>query len=186
MFTTIILFIIGSVLIFLNIRAINKEKNSFQGILGETSNNMKEFEVEIGKLRREFAETLLELQTEISNLEKKLEGNSSVNNNTHIEESNEINKKSIDKKLEYNKDTNKNYDKKSIDTEKNDLNIEDVEEIKEKIEGKKDKKIKENNNSIKIKEIQKLMEKGFSVEEIADTLKISKGEILLIKELYLE
>jgi cytoskeletal protein RodZ len=30
------------------------------------------------------------------------------------------------------------------------------------------------------------MEKGLSIEEIADTLKISKGEILLIKELYLE
>jgi Skp family chaperone for outer membrane proteins len=99
MFTAIILLIIGSVLIFLNIRAINKEKNSFQGILGETSDNMKEFEVEIGKLRREFAETLLELQTEISNLEKKLEDNSSANNNTHIEENNEINKKSVDKKL---------------------------------------------------------------------------------------
>lgn len=186
MFTAIILLIIGSVLIFLNIRAINKEKNSFQGILGETSDNMKEFEVEIGKLRREFAETLLELQTEISNLEKKLEDNSSANNNTHIEENNEINKKSVDKKLEYDKDTNKNHDKKIIGNEKNYPSIENVEEIKEEIEGKKDKQIKENNNSIKIKEIEKLMEKGLSIEEIADTLKISKGEILLIKELYLE
>lgn len=183
MFTTIILFIIGSLLIFLNIRAINKEKNSFQGILGETTNNMKEFEVEIGKLRREFAETLLELQTEISNLEKKLEDNSSVNHNTYIEENNEINKKSVDKELEYHKDTKKNYDKEIIDTEKNDANIENVEEIEEKRE---DKEIKENKNSIKIKEIEKLMEKGLSIEKIADTLKISKGEILLIKELYLQ
>lgn len=180
MFTTIILFIIGSLLIVLNIRAINKEKNSFKGILGETSNNMKEFEVEIGKLRREFAETLLELQTEICDLEKRLEGNSSVNNNTYIEKNNEINKKSVDEELEYHKDAKENYDKESIHTEKYDSNIENVEKIEEK------RKDKENNNSIKIKEIEKLMKKDLSIEEIADTLKISKGEILLIKELYLE
>lgn len=186
MFTTIILFIIGSLLIFLNIRVINKEKNSFQGILGETSKNMKEFEVEIGKVRREFAETLLELQTEISNLEKKLEDNSGARHNMHIEENKEINKKSVDEELEYHKDGKKNYDKEIIDIEKNDSKIENFQEIEEQIEDKKDKEKKENKNSIKIKEIEKLIVKGLSIEEIADTLKISKGEILLIKELYLE
>ncbi|MCY6354022.1 hypothetical protein [Clostridium sp. ZS2-4] len=183
MFTTIILFITGTLLIFLNIRAINKEKNSFSGILSETSSNMKDFEVEIGKLRREFAETILELQTEISDLEKKLEENSSINHNTYIEEHNGIDKKNLDKELEYHKDTKEIYDKKNIDIEKNNTNMENDEN---KTEDRNDKRIKEKNNSIKIKEIEKLMEKGLSIEEIADSLKISKGEILLIKELYLE
>ena len=41
-------------------------------------------------------------------------------------------------------------------------------------------------NNIKITEIKKLYEKGLSVEEIALELNIGKGEVLLVKELYLK
>jgi competence protein ComGC len=65
-----ILFAIGSVLIILNVRALKKEKNSFQFTLNNAGNDMEEFEVQIGALRREFSETILELQMEIQSLKK--------------------------------------------------------------------------------------------------------------------
>jgi len=41
------------------------------------------------------------------------------------------------------------------------------------------------NNSVKINEIKDLLKQGFSIEDIAEKLNIGKGEVLLIKELYL-
>lgn len=43
-----------------------------------------------------------------------------------------------------------------------------------------------NENKLRIKEVRDLINKGLSIEEIADVLKVGKGEILLIKELYLK
>nr|WP_242947144.1 hypothetical protein [Clostridium haemolyticum] len=44
----------------------------------------------------------------------------------------------------------------------------------------------EETNSLKLKQVQELIDKGLSVEEIANILKVGKGEILLIRELYLK
>ena len=41
------------------------------------------------------------------------------------------------------------------------------------------------NNSVKINEIKDLLKRGLSIEDIAEKLNIGKGEVLLIKELYL-
>ena len=41
------------------------------------------------------------------------------------------------------------------------------------------------NNSVKINEIKDLLKQGLSIEDIAEKLNIGKGEVLLIKELYL-
>ena len=41
-------------------------------------------------------------------------------------------------------------------------------------------------NNIKIDDIEKLLKEGCSIEEISERLEISKGEILLIKDLYLK
>lgn len=59
---SIILFIIGILLIVFNAKSIFKEKNSFQNKLNESSGSIKDFDVEIGNLRHEFAETIFELQ----------------------------------------------------------------------------------------------------------------------------
>ncbi|MCY6370370.1 hypothetical protein [Clostridium ganghwense] len=191
MFTTIILLIIGSLLIFLNIRAINKEKNSFEGMLNETSDNMREFEVEIGKLRREFAETLLELQTQIVDLEKMIKSKEDLNNNEDenigiIEEYSSQDKKSYEVENGNHKEIEENDDKKISNLEIKNIHLEQTDEIEESEEEKKDVENNESNNSIKINEIEKLIEEGLSLEEISDKLKIGKGEILLIKELYLK
>src|SRR5690349_416957 len=73
MATIVLLITIGILLIVLNVRAIKKEKNSFHSVLGKTENNMEEFLVEIGKVRREFAETLVEIQQDIVAIKEDLE-----------------------------------------------------------------------------------------------------------------
>lgn len=63
----------------------------------------------------------------------------------------------------------------------------------QKIRMRMKKKKKEENdiddsnlNNIKVAEIDKLVKQGFSDEQIAEKMKIGKGEVLLIKELYLK
>lgn len=166
--TSIMLLIIGFLLIFINVRTINKEKNSFKGILNKEEINLQEVQIEIGKLRKEFAETLLELQTEILYLKKNIDNKDSIHKNN----------------LEYHKENKNNNDK-----------IEDIMDIDfNKVKNiKNDQELKESNldsyeetNSLKLKQVQELIDKGLSVEEIADILKVGKGEILLIRELYLK
>lgn len=70
----IILFLIGIILIVFNIRAIHKEKNSFQTKLDQKKESTRDVDVEIGKLRRDFGETIFELQKEI----KKNDGKSEI------------------------------------------------------------------------------------------------------------
>lgn len=43
-----------------------------------------------------------------------------------------------------------------------------------------------NRNSVKLEEIKKLIDKGMNEDEIAEVLHIGRGEMLLIKELYLK
>lgn len=65
-------------------------------------------------------------------------------------------------------------------------------QIYDKIEDNKNKKnikIKDNkssSNNVKINEIEDLLKQGFSIDDIAGKLNIGKGEVLLIKELYLK
>lgn len=180
MVTTIALLILATVLIVFNLKAISKEKGSFKGVLNNAENNMEEFQVEIGKLRREFAETLLEIQTQLVDLEEKIE-NSNYNINIEKEDifKNE-NAKDINAYQEIVNYNDKINDVVDIDfnntknSEKDAIKIE-MDDAKESL-----------NNNIKVKEIQRMLDKGLSIEEISNNLKIGKGEVLLIKELYLK
>ncbi|GAA0724084.1 hypothetical protein GCM10008905_17500 [Clostridium malenominatum] len=44
----------------------------------------------------------------------------------------------------------------------------------------------EKKNNVKIDEVRELLDKGMTLEDIAQKLQIGKGELLLIKELYLK
>lgn len=44
----------------------------------------------------------------------------------------------------------------------------------------------EKKNNVKIDEVRELLDKGLTLEDIAQKLQIGKGELLLIKELYLK
>lgn len=155
MFPTILLLIIGTVLIVLNVKAIKREKSTFKNVLNEKSDNIKDFEIEIGKLRREFAETLLEIQKEVLELKESIKDKNIQNENN-----------SSNIKVKNLKDDKKNISEKEIKNK---------EQIKDKI-----------HESVKINEIEKQIKNGVPIEKIADNLKMSKGEILLIKELYLK
>lgn len=140
------LIIIGSLLIYINVRAIRKEEQSFDTALNKADINMEDFDIKIAALRKEFAETILELQKEIYSLKDKIEDN---DNNI------------ID------------------DFEKTESSLETDKKVK-KIEKK------ENNSPVKVNEVEKLIKEGYTLDEVSEKLNIGKGEVLLIKELYLK
>lgn len=119
------LIIIGSLLVLLNAISIKREKESFSSTLNVAEVDMTEFEVEIGNLRKEFAESLSEIQSEVEKLKIKIEED----------------------------------DYKENDREQ---------------------------NNVLISEIEDMLSEGLTIEEISKKLNIAKGEILLIKELYLK
>lgn len=129
----IALIFIGVLLIVFNIKAIKKEKTSFSSTLKDKEENTTEIMIEIGEIRREFAETLLSVQQDMEVLKDRL-----------------------------------NLKEAVVEVE--------VEEESKNI----------NDNSIKIREIQALMNNGLNIDEISEKLGIGKGEVLLIKELYLK
>ncbi|WP_097025831.1 hypothetical protein [Clostridium peptidivorans] len=167
------LIIISLTLIFLNILSFKKDKNSFKDILINKEESLQNYEVEIGKLRREMGETILDIQTEMEELKEKLN------------------------KLEYaikKEDAVKNQ--YNIIQEESIINIEEQKINKnqeihsDRIKAKNYEILADNKdddkNSVKIKEIKKLIDKGMNEEEIAEALHIGRGEMLLIKELYLK
>lgn len=62
-------------------------------------------------------------------------------------------------------------------------NIDTLDE--EKVDEPEEVKVS-NYNNVKIEEIKKLIDEGKNIEEICETLNMGKGEVLLIKDLYLE
>jgi hypothetical protein len=88
----IILIIIGSLLIFLNYKAIKKDDNTFSNVLKYKKEDISEFEVKLGEIRKDMAESLTELQQEIleirtNNSNKTI---SHKDNNVKLETINEI------------------------------------------------------------------------------------------------
>lgn len=159
---TIFLLIIGLFLITINIIAIKKEKKSFSKAMDNAEENVNDCSIEILNLRREMAETILQLQLEIEDLKESISCK-----NTKIEELEE--EKLIEDK---NEEKLKERSEKKIEEKK----------IEEKIE---ENKVEEKNN-VKIDEVKQLIDKGMDLDQVAQHLQIGKGELLLIKELYLK
>lgn len=163
--SVLILLIIGIALIFINIKAIKKENNveNFEDKFKNAENNIKNYDVEIGKLRKDFAETVLELQEEIEVLKEKI---------VQLEKVKNITKKN---ELVYdNKNVHKNIDVLlDEDSRKENKNVEDTTETSE---------VKD----IKVVKVKEMMDKGYSVDEISKELNIGKGEVLLIQKLYIK
>lgn len=69
----ILLLGIGVALIILNVKSIKNEKNknlNFSEVLKEKENNISDVEVKVIELRREIAETILELQKDIEDIKE--------------------------------------------------------------------------------------------------------------------
>ncbi|MFD3157464.1 hypothetical protein ACFIJ5_11460 [Haloimpatiens sp. FM7330] len=159
---SLFLIIIGVLLILINVRTIKKEKNNFKSTYDFKKENLKDYQLEIGKLRSELSETILEIQKEIEYLKTEVENKKNTSENletkdVEIQVDNSINRRHIDEIIEDDKDI-KHNDKKD------DLEI--------------------SNKSVKVLEVDKLLQEGVSIDEISEKLDIGKGEVLLIKELY--
>jgi hypothetical protein len=165
----IFLIFVGIVLILFNVRFIKderwsvlpkrpkkKENSNFTSILEKEEIDISEVDIRIGELRREFSETLIELQKEIMELYEKIEdleqGKPSVTSTDTIDIE-EINSEAI-------------Y------TEKLELNADNIELEKETYS--------------KADQVGMLMDKGYKIDEICEKLQMGRGEVLLIKKLYLK
>ena len=165
----ILIILIGIILIILNIKAIKKENKSFDKILErEESNNDKDYDLEIIAIRKDLAETVLDLQKEIEELKI------SINNikSSKIADDNKINIKSFEKEdsdNSFQKDHPINNFNEDVISERNFSNNSSVS----------------NNNlkSDKLEKVKLLLENGLTDDKICEELSIGKGEVLLIKSL---
>lgn len=221
----IILFLIGIILVILNWRAIKKEKTSFKGTMELASLDVKEIDLKVGQVRREFAETITELQREIIDLRQMVEvlQTSTKANTIHVdnEEQNYSNKpqeenltlkeqelrENITNELKNFNNENAKIEKIEYNESKSNLVHTDEErnhramELLQQIESlmPKNNEEEENeasfevklenkvpSNNLKVTDVKKLFEEGLALDEIAAKLNMGKGEVLLIKELYLK
>jgi len=137
----ILLIVIGLMLIITAM--FEFKKNKFKQEFKSALDNTDDFKVEIGKLRKEFSETILELQKEIYEVKG-------------LENSNEN---------EFHENIENKEGKKGVFIEK--ISKEEV------------------GYSSNIEMIRKLINEGKDIEEVCGLTKMSKGEVLLVKELYL-
>lgn len=140
----LLLISIGLILVIFGFAGIKKDslqeksKSKFQDNLKTALDNSDDYKVEIAKLRREFSETLVDIQKEI-----------------------------------YDVKMGKDYFVKS------------EKKVTPK-EGKKEENSeKEYNRPNSVEIIKKMMNEGASIEEICAETDMKKGEVLLVKELYL-
>lgn len=160
----IILVFVASIIIIFSVKDLKKNKN-FSQILNETEDSLDDIDVKIGKLRREFSETILNLQLEIEDLKNIVEKDCSKEDVIRYDK---IKDEYITKNEIYS--TNKNMKNTEFNIETNSNNC----------------TVSLSENSVKVEQIKALYSQNFSVEEIADKLKLGKGEVLLIEELYLK
>ena len=165
----ILIILIGIILIILNIKAIKKENKSFDKILErEESNNDKDYDLEIIAIRKDLAETVLDLQKEIEELKI------SINNikSSKIADDNKINIKSFEKE-----DSDNSFQK---DHPINNFN----EDVISEINFSNNSSVSNNNlKSDKLEKVKLLLENGLTDDKISEELSIGKGEVLLIKSL---
>lgn len=155
----IVLIVIALILIILNYKAIKKENNSFKDILRVNEESSEDYILEIINLRKDFAETITELQKEISDLKNQKE---TIHTNSVAPIS------------------NKDYEHVNIDYHKDTFIMNDT--TNNEIESKVEEKI----TNEKVFKVKELLNQGFNMEEICAQLNLGKGEVLLIKELYLK
>ena len=170
----IILIIVGLFLIVYNYRALKKEstyfeindsheKNehdrTFNKVLEKNKDELNDYKIELGIFRRNVAESLTELQEEILEIKKYLNLIKNDENiyDDKVEEENLINI------------CNDKNDKDGIISEINFNNGHDNSPI---------------SDSKKTEDIKELLKQGLKEEEICRRLSISKGEVLLVKDLF--
>lgn len=174
----------GLLLIIINAAAVKKEKRTFGSHLNTAKNDLSEVDLKIGQLKREFSETILDLQKEIRNLSEE---------NMLIKDkySEIINKLQEDKEKHCDKNLNEFEEQaeeiildERIDKYEDYLEESSESNIQSHIDNGESKNSESNN--VKIIEIKKLLDENNTIDKIAEKLNIGKGEVLLIKDLYID
>ncbi len=150
-----LLIFIGLILVILNVLSIKKQNKSFNGKLGDAMENTRDYDLKIGELRLEFSESILQLQSEIMDIKEIIKKNQITNKNENT---------SYLEEIQATKDDEKIYDEN-----KSEIFIDEAQ----------------HKSSEKVEEIKKLFSQGLSVEEISKIMHLGKGEVLLIKDLYI-
>jgi len=193
----LILLVIGFVMIIFNYRAIKRENKvqqdedsldiSFQSVLQDNKEELNDYKMEIGLLRRDIAESLTELQEEIFDIKNSL---------NRLKDKDKIyeNKEGSENKYSINENEIDINTYNQLEDEKVEIN--EVEHIYEE----RDKSIasdleindgiiseinfSKNVDSNKTLSIKKLLKDGLTEEQICHELSVSKGEVLLVKGLF--
>lgn len=205
----LILLAIGIFLIIHNYKKINKVEQSFSFKLNEEKENLNDYKLELGILRRDIGESLTELQQEIKNIKINMnmvndiekEYDNILDRDIYDFNSNATEEISIKKEFEYKKKDNDklkkdnigvvsqiNFNNKKIFNDKMrepSYEISDMETLNEIEENfNKNENHEISNESNKQFTISNLIKKGFTDEEICKQLSISKGEVLLVRNLF--
>lgn len=178
MSSVIILVIIGILLIAVNLNAVIKEKKSFKHQLHIKQDGIENWEIEISNIKKEFSETIIELKQEIQALKYEKE-----NLNSGITLYNGRGKKVTENiNLDGNKE-DKYLDHTSAKIRDNKISNKNIvmEQDKDYVKNEN-----QSSNNVKIDKIRQLVKEGMSVSEVSEKTGIDKGEVLLIKELYIE
>ena len=85
----------GMILTIYSFLGLKKEYNSFENILDNNMDDFKNSDLEIGNLRKEMAETIMELQKEIITLKDDIEGIKEFNKNNDNIKIYRTNKKNV-------------------------------------------------------------------------------------------
>jgi len=154
-----LLIFIGVIIVILNVLAIKKGDKSFDGALENAIGNINEYDIKLGEVRREFSESIIKLQRELMDIRESMEKSVNISVDT-------------EKIYDDNKRDNVLVDLYGNDDSDNDTSTSTSTSI-------------DKGNSDKVQEIIRLFSEGLSVEEISEVLQLGKGEVLLIKDLYI-
>ena len=160
-----LLIFIGLILVILNVLSIKKQNKSFNGVLGNAIENTHDYDIRLGELRREFSESILDIQSELMNIKEIVE----KNNRLHKDYDHQQDEK-IQPISSYSEDVNGRQENEEIYNEdKNKIIIDESH----------------SSNSSKVEEIKRLFSEGLDLDEISEIVHLGKGEVLLIKDLYI-
>lgn len=160
-----LLIFVGIILVILNVLSIKKQNKSFNGVLGNAIENTHDYDIKLGELRQEFSESILELQSELMDM-KEIMGKNNILHKNYEDKQNQNNNKTIIDEPQQVDDN-----KITIDETNNEIIV--------------DEPITINSNSAKVEEIKRLFSEGYSLDEISEISHLGKGEVLLIKDLYI-
>ena len=156
----ILLLVFGIFLIGINLNAVRKEDKSFLSAFKNKEENITDVNIEIMGIRKDLAESILDLQHEIDELRQEL---------------NDIRANKEEKSLKYYEDNDDIINDNTKDVI-SDINYSNMKNNTDNNLNKNDKVI----------QIKQLIQQGKTDDEICNILSIGKGEVLLIRGLYKE